>query len=98
MEMWVSDLAKSYPKFKFMNRLPNGDYLTMSVWPGKKDPKAEVLTVQIRRLEGGEWVTMGRLAVYRSSDGSYSQLPERLPQVKEPGVEYPSEELEDERT
>lgn len=93
-------MAKSYPKFKFMNRLPNGDYLTISVWPGKKDPKAEVLTIQIRRLEGGEWVTMGRLAVYRSSDGSYSQLPERFPQakVKEPEVEFPSEELGDEGT
>jgi hypothetical protein len=72
-------LAKSYPKFKFSNRLPEGDYLTMSVWPGKKDPTAEVLTIQIRRLVGDNWITAGRLAIYRTSDGAYSQLPERLP-------------------
>ena len=49
----------------------------MSIWPGKKDPTAEVLTIQIRRMENEEWVTAGILAVYRTSDGTYSQLPER---------------------
>ncbi|WP_455277629.1 hypothetical protein [[Eubacterium] cellulosolvens] len=70
-------MSKSYPKFKFSNRLPDGDYLTLSIWPGKKDPTAEVLTIQIRRMENEEWVTAGRLAIYRTSDGTYSQLPER---------------------
>jgi len=74
-------LSKSYPKFKFSNRLPDGDYLTLSVWPGKKDPTAEVLTIQIRRMEGDEWMTAGRLAVYRTQDGTYSQLPERPAQI-----------------
>jgi hypothetical protein len=68
---------KSYPKAKFSNRLPNGDYLTFSVWPGRKDPMAEVLTIQIRHLSGDNWETIGRLAVYRTSNGDYSQLPER---------------------
>jgi hypothetical protein len=74
-------LSKSYPKFKFSNRLPNGDYLTLSVWPGKKDPTAEVLTIQIRRMEGDEWMTAGRLAIYRTQDGTYSQLPDRPAQT-----------------
>ncbi|MDH5770016.1 MAG: hypothetical protein OEZ25_01840 [Candidatus Bathyarchaeota archaeon] len=72
-------MAKSYPKFKFSNRLPNGDYLNLAVWPGKKDPTAEVLTIQIRRMEGDDWITAGRLAVYRTSDGIYSKLPEHPP-------------------
>ena len=61
--------------------MPDGDYLTLSVWPGKKDPTAEVLTIQIRRMEGDEWMTAGRLAVYRTQDGTYSQLPERPAQI-----------------
>ena len=46
---------------------------------------AEVLTIQIRGLTGDNWETVGRLAVYRTSDGDYSQLPERpsQPNVKE---------------
>ena len=75
-------MAKSYPKFNFRNRLTEGDYLTLSVWPGKKDPTAEVITIQIRRLVGDNWITAGRLAVYRTSDGIYSQLPERPPPQK----------------
>jgi len=87
-------LEKSYPKAKFSNRLPNGDFLTLSVWSGKKDPKAEVLTVQIRHMAGVEWETVGRLAVYRTGDGNYSQLPERPQQVKIKGTEKPSREDE----
>jgi len=51
----------------------------MAVWPGKKDPNAEVLTVQIRHSTGSSWETVGRLAVYRTSEGGYSQLPELQP-------------------
>jgi hypothetical protein len=61
-------------------RLPNGDYLSLAVWQGKSDPAAEVITVQIRRLQGDRWETVGRLAAYRTADGNYSQLPERSPQ------------------
>ena len=68
---------KVYPKAKFSSRLPNGDYLTLSVWPGKKDPTAEVLTIQIRHLNNDNWETLSRLAVYRTNSGEYSQLPER---------------------
>ena len=87
-------MAKSYPKFKFSNRLPNGDFLSLAIWPGKKDPSAEVLTIQIRHLEGDEWMTSGRLAIYRTGDGSYSQLPDRPLQIseKEKEINPPKEE------
>jgi len=67
----------SHPKASFRKLLDNGDFLTLTVWAGKSDPKAEVITVQIRRLNGDVWETVGRLAAYRTTDGNYSQLPER---------------------
>ena len=67
----------SQPKARFKTRLVNGDFLTLTVWPGKSDPTAEVVTVQIRHLSGDNWETVGRLAAYRTANGSYSQLPER---------------------
>lgn len=59
--------------------MPNGEYLSMTVWPGKSDPTAEVLTVQVRRPSDQGWETVARLAVYRTAEGVYSQLPERPP-------------------
>jgi hypothetical protein len=82
-------MGKSQPKGRFSTRLPNGDFLTLTVWPGKKDPTAEVLTVQVRHSTGKGWETTGRLAVYRTGDGTYSLLPERQPLKK------PSEVAED---
>ena len=60
-------------------RMENGDFLNLTVWPGKKDPTAEVITVQIRRLVSDQWQTVGKLAAYRTPDGKYSHLPERTP-------------------
>ncbi|HZY93395.1 MAG TPA: hypothetical protein VFE98_00850 [Candidatus Bathyarchaeia archaeon] len=65
------------PKARFSTKLPNGDFLGITVWHGKTDPNAEVVTAQIRRQTGEEWQTVAKLAVYRSSDGRYSLLPER---------------------
>ena len=67
----------SQPKTRMKTRLANGDFLTLTVWPGKSDPTAEVITVQIRHLSGENWETVGKLAAYRTADGNYSQLPER---------------------
>ena len=67
----------SQPKARFHIRISEQDYLNLTVWPGKSDPAAEVITAQLRRNDGENWETVGRLAVYRASDGSYSQLPER---------------------
>ena len=72
----------SQPKASMRTRLANGDYLTLTVWAGKTDPNAEVITVQIRHPEGDQWETTGRMAAYRTSDGTYSQLPERTPAPK----------------
>ena len=77
--------VRSQPKVSMKTRLPNGDFLTLSVWPGKSDPTAEVITVQIRHLSGDQWETTGRLAAYRTADGSYSQLPERRQQTQDTG-------------
>ena len=65
------------PKARYYTRLNERDYLGISVWPGKTDPTAEVIVVQLRRREGDNWETVGQLAVYRTSDGAYSKLPER---------------------
>ena len=56
---------------------------------------AEVLTIQIRRLNNDNWETVGRLAIYRTSNGDYSQLPERLsqPSVKEVEMKKKEEDV-----
>ena len=64
-------------KAKFSSKLPNGDFLSLTVWPGKSDPNAEVLTIQVRHQGGAVWETVHRVAIYRTSDGRYSLLPER---------------------
>ncbi len=69
--------VSSQPKASMRTRTENGDFLSLTVWSGKKDPTAEVITVQISRLIGDQWQTVGRLAAYRTADGNYSQLPER---------------------
>ncbi len=73
----VKELNPSQPKARFYTRINDQDYLGLTVWPGKTDPKAEVITLQLRRREGVNWETVARLAVYRTPDGTYSKLPER---------------------
>jgi hypothetical protein len=73
----VKDMTPSQPKARFYTRINEQDYLGVTVWPGKSDPTAEVITLQLRRNDGENWETIGRLAVYRSSDGTYKKLPER---------------------
>ena len=77
------------PKASFRSRLADGDFLTLTVWAGKSDPKAEVITVQIRHLNHDVWETIGRLAAYRTADGNYSQLPERRTLKQEGGNPMP---------
>ena len=69
--------STSQPKARFYTRLNERDFLGITVWPGKTDPKAEVIVVQLRWRGGDNWETVGRLAVYRTSNGTYSKLPER---------------------
>ena len=70
-------MSSSQPKARYHKRINEQDYLNLTVWPGKADPAAEVIVAQIRRNNGENWETVGRLALYRASDGSYSQLPDR---------------------
>src|SRR5262245_33896783 len=74
-------------KARFSTKLPSGDFLGVTVWPGKSDTNAEVITVQIRHPTGDTWETTGRIAIYRSSDGRYSLLPERQGPVSPSKVE-----------
>lgn len=74
-------------KARFSTRLPSGDFLGVTIWPGKSDPTAEVVTVQVRRQTGDTWETVGRIAIYRTSDGRYSLLPERAPVAEAPKTE-----------
>jgi hypothetical protein len=73
----VKKMSTSQPKARFYTRINEQDYLGVTVWPGKTDPSAEVVTVQLRRNDGEKWETIARLAVYRSPDGNYTKLPER---------------------
>ncbi len=68
---------KQTPKARFSTRLPNGDSLGITIWQGKTDPTAEVVSVQIRHQTGDNWETTARIAIYRTSDGKYTLLPER---------------------
>jgi hypothetical protein len=47
------------------------------VFATRNDPAADVISVQITRLVDDNWITDARLAVYRSPEGNYSQLPNR---------------------
>ena len=61
-------------------RLSEEEFLNVSVFPTKKDPTAEVISVQVSRIPrtaGDDWETIGRIALYRSPEGNYSQLPDR---------------------
>ena len=69
--------STSVPKARFYTRINENDFLGITVWPGKKEPSAEVIVVQIRRRGGDDWETVGRLAVYRTPNGEYSKLPDR---------------------
>jgi hypothetical protein len=58
-----------------------------------------VLTIQIRHQGSAGWETVHRVAIYRTSDGKYSLLPERTaasqPAKSEPvGSEEASESFE----
>jgi hypothetical protein len=65
------------PKHSFRIPLPDGSNLSLAVFATKNDPAAEVISVQVTRLVDDNWVADAKLAVYRSPEGNYSQLPDR---------------------
>ena len=68
--------AKARPKFSFSRKLGGGEFLNVAVWPGRSNPEEEVVSIQLRKFDG-EWKTLARVALYRTRDGTYSELPER---------------------
>jgi hypothetical protein len=64
------------PKYSFRIPLPDGSNLSLVVFATRNDPAAEVISVQVTRLIDDNWATDDRLAVYRSPEGNYSQLPD----------------------
>lgn len=74
-EAWTMS-EKSRPRYSFSRRLEGGEFLNVAVWPGKSNPEDEVVTVQLRKFDGN-WKTLARLALYRTKDGTYSELPEK---------------------
>ncbi len=64
------------PKGSFRVRLDDGKVLSVAVFPTKKDPNAEVISVRVQKDGSGNWDVVGKLAVYRSADGNYSKLPD----------------------
>jgi len=70
-------MSSSQPKAKFYKRISENEYLNLAIWQGKSDPSAEVISVQLSRRNEDGWETAGQFAVYRTSDGNYSQLPDR---------------------
>jgi len=67
---------KSRPKYSFSKRLGEGEFLNFAVWAGRSNPDDEVVSVQLRKFDGN-WRTLGRLGLYRTKAGVYSELPER---------------------
>jgi hypothetical protein len=67
------------PKHSFRIPLPDGSNLSLAVFATRNDPAAEVISVQITRIVDNNWVTDAKLAVYRSPEGNYTQLPNRTP-------------------
>jgi len=68
------------PKASFRLRLSEAEFLNVSIFPTKKDPTAEVISVQVSRAPRtpeDDWETVAKIALYRAPDGTYSQLPER---------------------
>jgi hypothetical protein len=65
------------PKHSFRIPLSDGSNLSLAVFATRNDPAAEVISVQITRLVDNNWVTDAKLAVYRSPEGNYTQLPDR---------------------
>ncbi len=77
---------RSRPRYSFSKKIDRGEFLNVAVWPGKSNPEDEVLSVQLRKFEG-DWKTLGRLALYRTKDGAYSELPEKA--SKQQGSDQP---------
>ena len=69
---------KNRPKYSFSKKIRQGEFMNVAVWPGRANPEDEVVSIQLRRFDGN-WTTEGRIALYRTKEGAYSELPENPP-------------------
>jgi len=69
-------VVKKY-KGRFYAKLPDGSFLSITIWPGKSNPDSEVIVTEIRRNQGDIWETITRLAIFRTPEGKYIHLPEK---------------------
>ena len=51
-------------------------YLNVAIWPGTKDPKADVIQIRLSALKNEEWIELGTISLYRDEQG-YRKLPPR---------------------
>jgi len=65
------------PKESFRIPFDDGRFLSISIFQTRNDPEAEVIVAQISQIIEGEWKNTARLAIYRSPEGDYRQLPNR---------------------
>ena len=64
-------------------------YLNMAIWPGTKDPNADVMQIRVTGLKNGNWEEIGRISIYKDQQG-YRELPPRVPPEKQEDTEIPS--------
>ncbi len=51
-------------------------YLNVAIWPGTKDPTADVIQIRLSGLKNEEWIEIGRISLYKDGQG-YRKLPPR---------------------
>lgn len=63
------------PKFSGRASLADGSFLNLAVWPGKKHPEDEVISVEIRKKNAMNlYDRIVKIAVYRTRGGDYTLL------------------------
>ncbi|MGC8559035.1 MAG: hypothetical protein ACP5NC_08645 [Nitrososphaeria archaeon] len=66
------------PKARFMKKVEENVYLSVSVWSGKTHPEDEIIRFQVRERKGDEWSTKYEMSLYRTSDGHFSELKSKI--------------------
>ncbi|KON28236.1 hypothetical protein AC481_02465 [miscellaneous Crenarchaeota group archaeon SMTZ-80] len=49
-------------------------FLNVAIWPGTKDPSADVIRVSVDGLKDDDWKVVGKISIYRDQQG-YRELP-----------------------
>ena len=67
-------------------------FLNVAIWPGTKDPSADVIRVSVDGLKNDNWETVDRISIYRDQQG-YRELPRRPwpPTQEQDNIESSSE-------